>query len=449
FASEELKNQADTLEKRLVTIKEDLIRIIRQLALLKNLVASVGDVEEYRKAADKCVHTAPEYPLSADLKRVLDDHEIPLWQGVLSWSSFFLDELENIRELSPTDARKRITKGEKRLEEHGNFPLAKEYEQVEPFLRAISNREQEDGTALVESLFKFRESPLISDVWMVMVRVGEGTDEGATHYTRYYVEADSDPVEPTGIEGVFRVYYISEKTGKEKLAYIRQKEGDIIVYNEKAPQCELTRNMVDELKDMDSSQWESIFRDLIREFCEHEELDPILKYRLLDRMLQVACEGSVLMKAAFGESAEQLRKEAQSLDVDIGDDNLWLNAEDQHAMEVRKDLSELLNGLPTREQVDKVISEESERLAALSRKRLHWIGILVCNKDGSWDCRPHNTTEDTTQLFVITEGHLSNGVSLHKIGSMSKAGGTWDKPTDNALFRQGRAVFARDESTGN
>ncbi|MFO7886128.1 MAG: LPS export ABC transporter periplasmic protein LptC [Desulfobacteraceae bacterium] len=75
FASEELKNQADTLEKRLVTIKEDLIRIIRQLALLKNLVASVGDVEEYRKAADKCVHTAPEYPLSADLKRVLDDQD--------------------------------------------------------------------------------------------------------------------------------------------------------------------------------------------------------------------------------------------------------------------------------------------------------------------------------------------------------------------------------------
>ncbi len=409
LASASLRDQTAAVYRRLAAIETELDLRRSQRESLSALRQSIGDVKEYKDAAQSYIKKHPESVFADDLKRIVQ--ESSLWDGIALWSDFLSSsEFRDLRTIEPAAAKELITQGDALIAQHGGIPLANEYTRRLPLLKAITARVDDKGDAIWESLNRLQQDSLISGIWMVQTSVGK----------RYYLQEKPDL---SRLDNAKRapIEYISGPDYSIKRSSIKVPD---IIFNDWSPQTTLMKNIVVQLSKLKQASWELTFWNIVQQVHGDEHLDPILKYLLLERSLTIATKGSVLMQAAFGPYLKELQN--ASIDLSVN----WLSPDNKDAETLRRQINLLLKRMPQAEDVRTVVQQQFLAILSSPQPRLLWSGILIRNDDSTWSCLFRGDSPTNSNLFVVTPDAATGNAVLAQIAQLRNGMVAWNNPFD-------------------
>jgi hypothetical protein len=375
--------QAKAVQQRVETFYELLRRRDMTQSSFKELDAAVGDVAGFRDALLRFVEKLPNAPQAVDFKRVAG--ESMLWEEVESWNQFAKTWRDrDVTRLNPTQAADLLKACTEFVRDHSGIPEAAEVKGRIPHLEAILRREGTDGK-LHAPLNELFTDPMIATLWMVEAVDGKGEE------SRYYMV--SPPPEIEGNQASVQIAYIND-FARVASKQIRLRLVDI-KFSGQAPQSIVAKQALDELAKINSGLWESVFAKIIGMIASDSKLDPILKVILLQRVLEVACEGSESLRSAFATYRELLGSVA--IDPSVP----WMDLKNEDTRRTRELASELLHRLPPYQEVVKQAAANLTSFKSALGPEYHWVGWLDRSVEGKWQCRvPHGLQADGELLVV-------------------------------------------------
>ena len=154
---------------------------------------------------------------------------------------------------------------------------------------------------------------LVDNVWMVTVKNGESSQD-RVKAERYYTTG------PPADKGAFVQFLSLVSFGGKQLNRTFRRES--VASRDFSPQSKIAAVyrpiLEDELK---LARWETVMHDLVARILNDPDIDPILQVALLRRVLDLATEGSAVLRDVLGPLKTRLDK----ADVDVNVP--WMNPE--------------------------------------------------------------------------------------------------------------------------
>ncbi len=417
--SAHITDQTKLIRQRLETIESDLAIRRQRRDLLNQMARDIPHLDQFVRTAEDYMKRYPESSLAVDLKQVLKEQ--PAWKSTLRWAEFLISKpFQNLDDLSPQEAAQAIETGRRLVQDSGMGPsmLVDGFVRRQEILDRIAAR-VDRGQPIVNSLIKLRQDSFISDIWMVQT----------ADQKRYYMTKKADLEHPDATNRCV-INFIQAPDYTSKRLSIRVVG---IMYDDVSPQTKLIEKMVPRLRDMKPSAWDSTFLDIIKEMHDDEHLDPILKYLLLMRTLDIACQGSFVLDSTFSDYLNQMK--STQVDTRVN----WLDPDNEDAANLRLAVTSLLKRMPDVEQARKQATEAKAKLLATLPQTVTWVGMLTKNESRAWTCQPEPRNQIGTFYVVVTEASDAKP-HLKKVGSLNQGQVHWDEPFDGR-FLQGRPLF--------
>jgi len=420
-------SQANIPQQRVAALSEVLARRGMAQEAFKDLDLQIGNPATYQRALLEFVGKLPEAGQSVDFKRVAE--ELPVWEEVSVWNEFIAKWNEqDASRLDSRQAEELLAACQALINEHAGLPGKPEVERCVAHLEAIVRRGGADGAKLYAPLNELFTDPMIATLWMVETKDEKGT------VARYYLV--TPPPEIGGNQASVQISFIDDFARvANKQERVRVSE---IQFSGQAPQSAIARQAMDALARINSDLWESVFAKILLSIATDKQLDPILKVTLLQRVLEVACDGSESMRKAFAQYREVLNS------VPIDPSVPWMDLKNEDTRRTRELANELLGRLPS---IQEVLKSAASNLAAFKTgpgSECAWIGWLDRDATGKWICHlPRGDQQDCQMLVPVpTDGKAFRWAS---VGSIK--GGQVELGRENPqVFVQGRPVFT--ESNG-
>jgi hypothetical protein len=300
--------------------------------------------------------------------------------------------------------------------------------------------EDESAAAKLRKLFTDFQ---VKGVWVVKTR------DGKTYYTAKDYGPEREKATPNDLVQVR--YFFSDKE-KDTLVPLTARD---IVATGKAPQSVLADKVHMLTSDFkDCKAWDDTMVTIALEVCKADnKIDPILRVKLLNKVVHCACQGSYPLSNALGACRQHLDKEV--LDPASA---LWMEPDNDKLQAVRRHAEKILDGLPPLGPAMKAAAEQQralERVVRLSSYEL--AGWLAQDKKGAWHCRGGSRPAGDYELGVVVAGPdrpadkaasgkedaLPETPALWKtIGTLKAGKAQIDAARAEALV-EGRLVFAR------
>ena len=311
------------------------------------------------------------------------------------------------------------------VRDHGGIPDAAEVKRRIPYLEAIVRRAGTDGK-LHSPLNELFTDPMIATLWMVEV-VDEKGEEA-----RYYLV--SPPAEIGANQASVQIAYIND-FARVASKQTRLRVGDI-KYSGQAPQSIVAKQAMDELAKINNGLREAVFAKIISIIASETKLDPILKVTLLQRVLEVACEGSESLRAPF----ESFRELLGSVKIDPSVP--WMYLQNEDTRRTRELASELLNRLPPYQEVIKKAASSLTSFKAPLGQEYRWVGWLDREVTGKWQIHLPQGLQEDGELFVAQPKDAAKEFQWALVGRRKNA--EVEMARQNAgVFVQGRPVYVR------
>jgi hypothetical protein len=415
--------QAKVVQQRVQTFYEVLRRRDMTQSSFKEIDVEVGDVAGFRDALLRFVEKLPEAPQSVDFKRIAG--EAPLWEEIELWNQFVGKwAQQDVSLLDSRQAEDLLKACTEFLRDHGGIPDAAEVKRRIPYLEAIVRRAGTDGK-LHAPLNELFTDPMIATLWMVDMVDKNG------EANRYYMVT---PPPEFGERDSVQIAYIND------FARVASKQAQVSKTEKRffgqAPQSIVAKQAMDELAKLNSGLWEAVFAKIISIIASDAKLDPILKVILLQRVLEVACEGSESLRAAFEPYRELLGS------VTIDPSVPWMDLKNEDTRRTRELASELLNRLPQYQEVIKKAASSLTSFKAPLGQEYRWVGWLDREATGKWQIHLPQGLQQDGELFVAQPKDAAQEFQWALVGRRKNE--KVEMGRQNAgVFVQGRPVYAR------
>jgi hypothetical protein len=367
---------------------------IRQIAL------GIGDLQSFKDRLEAYATQYPSTPLADDVGNVLK--MLPLWQAHEDWSGLAKEwSATDFRASTSDDARKHLKQLSAFTAMHERFPQAKRIEQLKSSLQAIASRAV-GNQRLQKQLKDFLESPAFTK--LVYLNVEKNGRPG--EYYKYY----SDRVPRAAGALVSIEYFIDAdltNRGRKSFRHTevrnpRANNGQVGQYDWTTPQTHFSRFALEKLSELQDRNWEQTFVLMVNRLFQPTKneipMDPILRVRTLQEVLDIGGKGSIPMQQAFAEHSRQM--DGTKLDF-----RAWVTPNDEETEDasgnaiggiaeqerrMATDLITRLSRLYDAPHKQRTLSTLKEALAELNRPSFGppytWTAWLRRDRKGSWQC---------------------------------------------------------------
>ena len=414
-ASPAVRAQLNPLVMRIDARLKELRSRQNEVEALARITESVGDVPAFSSALQTYADDFPESPISTNLASL--QKERGLWEGLIAWSTFLTSSFGDKGNISAARAREMLQRGGELDASYGAVPLADFFRARKTYLRSVADRESDDGTPLAEELRKLFRDPLIGKLWMVESNDG----------LRYYCMD-----EPAKNNGWVRFKYITGFDLAEKPGTVREAD---VAYAGLAPQSGVAGQALKLIDELPERGWEWTFTHILYATTEKEQIDPILRVVLLQRILGLAGKGSTVLAQAF----QPYRNGLDEVNVDPS--VCWMDPRDDTAKNERRRVEVLLRGLPSLSDAIRETGRGFQEMQKPPEFEFRWVGWLKRQLDGTWQVRTKEALP-SGKIVVIGESPGQATAQIRVIGEAEKNTFHLDGTSPTSVM-EGRPVFIR------
>ncbi len=416
--------QADPLIVRTDALRKHVRTRIAQQKQLREITTAVGDVSRFSEELARFATLYPEAASAAAFRTVAQ--EADTWQGMVEWSQLLAaPELRRLAALSPKAAQALLMRGQALRQRYAGIPLAEEFADKEPYLQDLAQRQFDSddppsAAAPQNQTKQLLNDPLIANIWMVQEADG----------TRYYLTRKPD-MSNASATGRVAIEYLAGFDLKTQRAGI---ETRTLTYNDEAPQTRAARRCLEHLRDLTANNWEETYFRLLKEVLDDEQIDPILKLVLVQRIASHGGLASTIFRTAW----EPCERHLKSAELQLGAP--WMLPRDDEAVQARNAAEHVLATLPPWNEAARAAATKLREVQAPPRHQYHWIGWLEHDPQAGWRCRTPSGAFSDGNLLVIYRPADAQRAELAPVATRSGGSITWQAETSTA-FQAGRPIF--------
>jgi hypothetical protein len=391
---------------------------------LKSVAAKLGDPDAFQRALTEYADAFPEGVRAVDFKRAVAEQ--PAWKTIEVWNRF-LDkwQSQDITLLSGANASELIAACKAVLAEHSGYPTAADLLKRMPYLESVVRRGKAGDASPLIPLQKFLADALITGLWMVESNDADG------NALRYYLS--QAPRERKSAKApVALAYIIDFSTASTRPGQIPP---DGITYNEAAPQSLLSKSIMDDLAKLGDHNWEVAFFKIAQRITTQERLEPILTVLFLQKVMNVARQGSDVLNSSFTEYQKVL--DSAAIDATVK----WMDPVNNEARRSRELAKGHLARLPALLPLRDDIAKKLKALKSPLGPKHEWVGCLIRGDDGKWTCRVKESPKVNGQLVVAIPEVAEKRMRWVEVGQV-KSGKCELRAASPESFVEGRPVYA-------
>jgi len=422
--TQQLVVQLKPLEARLLTLRRQMLADRAQNEALDRLAGLVGNAKAYRESLESFIKTYPNSSLTPQFQRI--SAEASLWESMQNWSKFLADErFQNLATISPENAAALLREGDALLSSSERLPLAEHFLSRRSYFESVAARLDDDGKNKVEALQTLFDNSLIGGLWLVETNSGE----------RFYLTAKPDidqgsaPKQPLSLEPIASFDLSSSKRVTVPVGEVR--------FVGAAPQAGLVSKCRPYLHTIRDGEWDRGFFAMARHVKESERVDPLLRFILLRRILEVGREGS----RSFRGASQRLWERLETAEVDLTAN--WLVWDDTASRKARAQADTLLGSLDDFNTIGQQTAAGLRKdIAPLPRIPV-WVGWLRPGGESQWCCEPQDHAKHSGDLYVVAFSTNADGTrvpSWHKVAECSTGQVRWQGDADGRLAA-GRPLY--------
>ncbi len=411
--------QLAPLKLRLTSLQQQRAARMDEYRALEQLTTHIGQPEAYQSALQKFVEKFPTSPLAIEFARTTA--ELPYWEVQERWRKLLGQKaFRSLPNVQPLEAAKLLEEANEIQLFGQQSPLAEKFDAKRKYLQGIADRLDDDGQPIVKQLDEVFKDVFITGLWYV-----EATGGDRYYLSKSFEQYLAKPGETIGFEHIvsFDLQTLTKRHPRSGIA----RHGT-------APQAALASAARTHLAIVTNGDWEKGMYGLLRATLDDTETDPLLKFILVQRILETAETGSHSIAEALGPSIARVK----GADVDVTAN--WLLPTDAAAAAARLKARALLGSLSD-------LSSEARKAAEILRADTspievppEWIGVLVPIGEGRWKCLGSPQVA-VGELYVIDPtAEKSAGGIWQRVGTYDRAKTTWQNGTSNSMAA-GRPLY--------
>jgi hypothetical protein len=306
-----------------------------------------------------------------------------------------------------------------------------ELDQLAAFLAAISRRVDNNGSKIQLQLLEPLNNPTVAKLMMIQSSNGK----------RYYFQRE--PIESPNS------WILSYLTGFDLATSKKSIQIPLtdVVYplntakpiNWNSPQANFSTFAKDQLTALEPGNWESTFCKLLDRLHQDSNMEPILRVQLMQRFMEVACQGSQALNMVLQPTAELLKN------ITIDPAANWIDPKDVDGQKARESAEAVLQRIGSFADAYKKINQH---LAFLKNPKLGptytWIAWLNQEPDGSWRCMTNinASVQASGNLFVLCRLREGQPARMTRVGLIRNGQLELTSPPQDSL-REGRPVYCQ------
>ncbi|HVX64363.1 MAG TPA: hypothetical protein VHC19_27315, partial [Pirellulales bacterium] len=406
------------LRKKLWTMHDAVQARLDRQRSLREITRVVGNRRRFREHLAKYAKEYPDTKRTYDFLKVLAK-EPSSWEQLDQWDAMVARfAAGDSTQITPKAAEEQTAEAKALLPVFAAAPEAARVKQRLDFLAPIAGRVA-GGVRIDAALKDVFQLPTVANLTMVE------NDLGMKFYTNEKPKVQDKAV---------TFNYLSDLKLTTRPMLVKESElaRDGIG---PAPQSVAAGSVLDELSKLDDAHWEAAFCRMLLDVERQARMDPVLKVQLLQQVLKVARQGSLVLEHGFAKTAELL--DGAKLDGTIN----WLDPIDANARKARRQAEELLKRLPDLRVARDAAAQEFVRLRqSWPTEPRRWIGWLSQAEDGRWQISTEPLPDDITgELLFVQPAEEGVAVKFERIGNI-EAGQPKLVAADDA-FVEGRPVY--------
>jgi len=393
------------------------------LADITRALSNKPDAAAFAQAAERYLKEYPESPRAKHLKKSVAEQS--LWDAPLAWAPIARAVGKQPLEPAIKDAKTQLETCRKYLTQYPKAPDLPTIDLYVKCLEAVVQRDESDPKAAPAAIRKALADLTVKDLYFLKM------EDGRT----YYSSEDLSARIKDSTDGHVRFKYLSSADGTKMSSAVR-KINDVARHG-RAPQS-VVADKIKFVEDLSLHGWEEFTLGLAQQVRDDKDIDPVLKVKLLQKLLDGVARGSY----PLGQSLAGFREAIAKPDFDLTVP--WFDPGSKEASKLRPQAKEFVDKLASLKQTLKNAKAEKQKIEnALLASERSPVGCLLRDKDGNWQCRSATPLPRTGALFVLIpdDEHGASWQMVGKIanGKISIAG------SPDALV-EGRLVFASQSS---
>lgn len=438
FVSPELQTSVKALHAK-VTQQHALVSAALGMAQdMQGITDTVGQLEGFQ---NKLVDYSRRHPGSQRAKdfETLVNSEQHLWKGAVSWNAIRQRMISfDVATVTTSQAQTLLDEFIVFQKESGPYPGETMLDSRLAVLRAIANRKTgDDGTIIdhIKSLFAART---ISEAHMVTTRETDKSNEETLYYT-------ADAPRNSGKSLVIFSFFTTTsgtQSSEKKIAASRMPD-----FEQKtpetwlAPQSRMTRTIVEQLKTVPRADFEATVALVIQQILKANDVDPILRFLLLEKLLTIGSEGSAFFAARAQDQLKQMP------DAGVSRLTNWVLPGDERAKKERSNAQFFLSNRSA-EILQSIAMVTSDRIDFQKKQKIgapvRWVGWLHRNTQGDWTVSfpPKLVRTGGERLWALRQPGASSAAVVVELGRLPAGTVTSLSVTlADPAMEEGRPVF--------
>jgi len=362
--AQQMITEAEQL-KQLADLNRAKTKMALQASQLQAAITvAIGDVAAYQAALKAFVDETADSPSKADYSATIKNTQ--LWKqvaGVSPWQIHYRNLPSGERSVAQEVEFQKAYQA--LVTANGPPPFEVDKMARQRYRAALTARSQ---PATTSELKKFLNNPKLSSLWMVRAKNGR----------RYYHDQELVRGDLPRVGDKLVVYYRATSVYKstEKAQAVQIKEDDIVFFGI-APHSKLSKQFLEGLSGLNAENWEAVFFGMITGLLAEEDMDPVLKLKLLDLLVTAAAKGSYPFEQGFAKFVTAL----QAVKVTVQNVD-WFKVDDADVLVARDRASGLIKTSIDLAAVTARGKETKDRLTAAIDTNYEWIARLSRDSKG-------------------------------------------------------------------
>jgi hypothetical protein len=339
-----------------------------------------------------------------------------LWETAVVWESLMQQWAVPRVAREPVEASQRLIQLNDFRTAYKPQPVEPAFSELFRYHEALARLVAADDNPAIR-LDKLFSSPIIENTWLLKTKDG----------SRYY-----SLEKPRELAAGYHAKVVVSLDGKEEPVFVTNFNFSSVGV---APHSSFAQKIKKRIPNSIgwANRWETAVIDVAHEVLIEPDLDPIVRWTLLDGTIRLGVRGSYSLATAFKDQLQFLDRAGINTKV------LWFDSGDSPANLERRRADDALKRFPSLAPCANAALEVRRRLEALASRRYAPAGVALKGMNDRWECRAGARIAAGTALYVI----LPN-VGWQPIGTSDGSapdGAGLDRQAE-PLLEEGRLVFA-------
>ncbi|MEQ9410978.1 MAG: hypothetical protein RIK87_24920 [Fuerstiella sp.] len=399
--SSELKSALSALKAKVSQQQAMVQAELDMQRSLQKVTAAVGQPAAYRQALIDYTREHPGTERAEDFLQVIKS-DLPLWESVDQWNRI-RRRLQNLsfKSVSPAEAKSVVTE----IDALQAFPGTTNVTERLDALKAVAAREGSSYGSSREQIERMFAPRTISQAWLVQ------TIDGKKYLTERPPRVEGSKISFDYFTTTTGTQTEQEQLGMSKLPGADNKTDDYWL----APQTLMSRKLQPQLKVQLEADFEAAIAFGVEALLKEDEVDSILRFLLIEKLLRTGAEGSVFIQHRTNGHLENIAGAGVSRLTN------WAAPRDRRADDERRMADEFLSAHGTKIVEDlKTAHQDVQAIRDIALgPAMQCVGWLHRDTESQWviSLRDELQVPEPTQLQSL--GHVDGAPKFQVVAAVS------------------------------